>query len=207
MDAATSFANLKESLKTPLAGMGIAFGCSLFGLSSSLVLGFLNVNQRQVANDFFGRVEEWLARRTVSFSAIDDAQGYHGQVFSMALLEKTIEMIYAFQGQLKSWDSGRVSLANIQIEMAEKMARLTESIVASQEAIKMLARNQIDLQNVAKGAESICQDVADKLSSINSAIASIEHASTINRNYVVENLGKDIRLISKTLSSSLMGKE
>ena len=39
-DAATSFAKLKDSLRIPLSGMGVAFGCSLFGLSGSLILGF-----------------------------------------------------------------------------------------------------------------------------------------------------------------------
>ena len=38
-----AFEGLKEALKAPLAGMGTAFSSSLFGLSGSLILGFLDL--------------------------------------------------------------------------------------------------------------------------------------------------------------------
>jgi hypothetical protein len=100
-DAAESFLKLKSSLKIPLSGMGIAFGCSLFGLSSSLILGFLNINQKKVADDFLDKTEEWITKYSVNFDAVDNYQEYHGPVFSMGLMEKTIEMIYVFQNQLR----------------------------------------------------------------------------------------------------------
>ena len=40
-DAVQMFAKLKQSIEGPLKGMATAFGASLFGLSGSLVLGFL----------------------------------------------------------------------------------------------------------------------------------------------------------------------
>jgi hypothetical protein len=205
-DPSESFAKLKDSLKIPLAGMGIAFGCSLFGLSGSLVLGFLNTCLSAVSDKFFGKVEEWVTRHTVSFDSVDSNQEYHGQIFSMALLEKTIETMYAFQGQLKDWDLNRVSLVNIQSDISQKMSKLTELLAGNQDSIKKLAQNQSDLQVLAssivkKMTDSLWKDVVDKLSSIDSVIESMAHSSMINRDYIVENLGKDIRLISKTLSA------
>jgi hypothetical protein len=205
-DPAESFAKLKDSLKIPLAGMGIAFGCSLFGLSGSLVLGFLNTCLSSVADDFFGRVEEWVTKHTVSFDSVDSNQEYHGQIFSMALLEKTIETMYAFQGQLKDWDLNRIGLVNIQSEISQKMSKLTELLVENQGSIKSLIQNQSELQGLAgsvvkKMTDSLWKDVVDRLSSIDSVIGSIANSSMSNRDYIVENLGKDIRLISKTLSA------
>ena len=42
-DSTSMFLKLKEGLKQPLNGMGTAFSSSLFGLSGSLILGFLDL--------------------------------------------------------------------------------------------------------------------------------------------------------------------
>ncbi|MDR1289069.1 MAG: hypothetical protein LBJ77_01615 [Holosporales bacterium] len=201
-DAAGSFGKLKDSLKIPLSGMGIAFGCSLFGLSGSLILGFLNINLKKVSDAFFSKVEEWITKHAVSFDAVDNAQEYHGQIFSMGLLEKTIETVYAFQNQLKELDGDRSNLANMQSETYQRILKLSDMLSANQELVKILGENQLEFQNtVKKMADTFWQDVSDKLTAMNNTLNSISHHSITNRDYVVENLGKDIRLVSKTLSS------
>jgi hypothetical protein len=205
-DAASSFAKLKDSLKIPLAGMGIAFGCSLFGLAGSLILGFLNINRNMVANDFSGKVEEWITKHTVSSDSVDSAQEYHGKVFSMALLEKTIETMYAFQGQLKDWDLNRVSMINIQNEITQKISRVAELIINNQENIRTISRSQIELQEIVTSAakkttDIPIQEVVDMLASINTSIVTITNGLVGNRNYVVDNIGKEIRFVAKMLSA------
>jgi biopolymer transport protein ExbB/TolQ len=201
-DAAESFAKLKDSLKIPLAGMGIAFGCSLFGLSSSLILGFLNINLKKMADAFFGKVEEWVTKHAISFDAVDNAQEYHGQIFSMGLLEKTIETMYAFQNQLKDLDGDRSNLASMQGETYQKILKLAEILSANQNLVKILSENQLELQNtVKKMSDTFWQEIVDRLTTMNTTLNSIAHHSTTSRDYIVENLGKDIRLVSKTLSA------
>src|SRR5262249_57532288 len=46
-DALQMFATLKQSIEGPLKGMSPAFGASLFGLSGSLVLAFLELQPTQ----------------------------------------------------------------------------------------------------------------------------------------------------------------
>ena len=60
-DASAMFDSLKEGLAAPLAGMGISFSSSLFGLAGSLVLGFLDLQTGQAQNWFYTGVEDWLA--------------------------------------------------------------------------------------------------------------------------------------------------
>jgi hypothetical protein len=55
------FDELKRNLAAPLAGMGIAFSSSLFGLAGSLTLGFLDLQAGQAQSRFFYEVEEWLS--------------------------------------------------------------------------------------------------------------------------------------------------
>lgn len=63
-DSNTLFANLKEGLTAPLAGMGVAFSSSLFGLSGSLVLGFLDLQTSQAQNAFYTDLEDWMTSMT-----------------------------------------------------------------------------------------------------------------------------------------------
>ena len=55
---------LKESLSAPLTGMGTAFSTSLFGLSGSLVLGFLDLQAGRAQNRFYNELENWLSSVT-----------------------------------------------------------------------------------------------------------------------------------------------
>src|SRR5688500_12179329 len=63
-DAGIIFEDLKEGLAAPLSGMGIAFSSSLFGLSGSLVLGFLDLQAAQAQNRFYTELEDWLSTMT-----------------------------------------------------------------------------------------------------------------------------------------------
>lgn len=55
---------LKAGLSSPLDGMGTAFSSSLFGLSGSLVLGFLDLQAGRAQNRFYTELENWLASVT-----------------------------------------------------------------------------------------------------------------------------------------------
>jgi hypothetical protein len=60
-DASNLFDELKNSLAAPLSGMAISFASSLFGLGSSLVLSFLELQTGRAQNRFFTQLEDWLA--------------------------------------------------------------------------------------------------------------------------------------------------
>ncbi|MEI3853081.1 MULTISPECIES: flagellar motor protein MotA [Ensifer] len=57
-------ATLKSGLSAPLTGMGTAFSTSLFGLSGSLILGFLDLQAGRAQNRFYTELENWLSSVT-----------------------------------------------------------------------------------------------------------------------------------------------
>ncbi|GGD95056.1 hypothetical protein GCM10011390_12250 [Aureimonas endophytica] len=63
-DAASVLNALKAGLSAPLSGMGTAFSSSLFGLSGSLVLGFLDLQVGRAQNRFYTEFENWLSSIT-----------------------------------------------------------------------------------------------------------------------------------------------
>ncbi len=63
-DAGDLFGTLKQGLQAPLSGMGTAFSSSLFGLTGSLILGFLDLQTGQAQNAFFTDLEDWMSSMT-----------------------------------------------------------------------------------------------------------------------------------------------
>ncbi len=63
-DANSVLDTLKAGLSAPLAGMGTAFSSSLFGLSGSLVVGFLDLQAGRAQNRFYTELENWLSSVT-----------------------------------------------------------------------------------------------------------------------------------------------
>lgn len=63
-DSGTLFSSLTDGLEAPLQGMGTAFSSSLFGLSGSLILGFLDLQTGQAQNAFGNELEDWMSSMT-----------------------------------------------------------------------------------------------------------------------------------------------
>ena len=71
---------LKSGLAAPLAGMGTAFSSSLFGLSGSLVLGFLDLQAGRAQTRFYTELENWLSTVTDLSSDIIVADPRQGRL-------------------------------------------------------------------------------------------------------------------------------
>ena len=122
----------------------------------------------------------------------------------MALLEKTIETIYAFQLQLKESETNRVAVLNLQSDFSKKLAQLVEATSKHQELVQTIAENQLAIQKkdiAHKNSEMVVSDILKKLTEIDNSLNNMIRGDFVNREYIVDNLGKEIRLISKTLSS------
>ncbi len=63
-EAEDAITQLISNLRAPLSGMGVAFSSSLFGLSGSLVLGFLDLQATQAHGQFYTDLEDWLTGMT-----------------------------------------------------------------------------------------------------------------------------------------------
>src|SRR5690606_13634792 len=84
------FEDLKAALRGPLAGMGTAFGSSLFGLAGSLILRFLSLQSGQAQDRFYNELEEWMSaitRHTSSGVGMEGDQSVPAYI--QALLEQT----------------------------------------------------------------------------------------------------------------------
>ncbi|MCZ6804534.1 MAG: MotA/TolQ/ExbB proton channel family protein [Proteobacteria bacterium] len=128
-DGAAIFENLKNSLAGPLSGMGVAFSSSLFGLSGSLIVGFLDLQAGHAQNQFVNELEEWLSSSTrISSGIIGDEGGTLGApAYVQALLEKTADALEKMQRASASEDSQRELIARQLGDMRGTFDQLNET--------------------------------------------------------------------------------
>ena len=127
-DAALMFEELKAGLSAPLAGMGISFSSSLFGLAGSLVVGFLDLQAGQAQNQFYEQLENFLA----SVAGPEATIGETAVTTSSGLLEP--------------------SLAAANVAAIENLAAGIQSLVTNMRAEQQLIRDWVEAQ-AAREAE------------------------------------------------------
>ena len=141
-DIAHLFEQLKSGLAQPLAGMGIAFSASMFGLSSALILGFLDLTAGQAQNRFFNELEEWLAGQTrLASGVLADGEG-SVPVYVQALLEQTAENMEQLQSVLtRGEDRGREGNQAI-LALTERLGAFADTMRTNQQLMLRIAETQ-----------------------------------------------------------------
>jgi hypothetical protein len=128
-DSALLFDELKAGLQAPLAGMGISFSSSLFGLAGSLVLGFLDLQAGQAQTRFYNELEDWLSTTAADAAPVDNGD-----------LAATLERLNRFiTGQAGSAVTNQ-SVASL----AEGIQQLVQHMRAEQQQIRDWVESQAD---------------------------------------------------------------
>jgi hypothetical protein len=137
-EASAMFDSLKEGLAAPLAGMGISFSSSLFGLAGSLVLGFLDLQTGQAQNRFYTGVEDWLA--TTVRDLVGDPAASLSSAASTAELYTAIERLNAALAGGGPGNAGTGAMANL--------AEAIEGLIHHMRGEQQLIREWVDAQAV-----------------------------------------------------------
>jgi len=145
-DPISMFARLKGSIEGPLKGMSTAFGASLFGLSGSLVLGFLELQASQAQGRFHSELEEWLARATSLSSPLTAVAGGAVPAYVEALLERNAEGTDNLVRVLQRVEESRLSAAAANTALIERLASLAETMRAQQNLLARFTELSIELR-------------------------------------------------------------
>lgn len=209
-DFSKVFDELKIGLEKPLAGMAIAFSSSLFGLSGSLVLGFLDMQAGQAQNRFYTDLEEWLTSIT-RFSASTPGGIVEGDqsvpAYVQALLEQTAESLNNLQRTLVRNEDKRGSSENSLIGLSERLAALTDQMRTEQDLLKKLAEGQMDLKPVlerlVKTGEQAGLDQASRnhLRNMDVHMVRMLEESADGRELMVQEIRSDIKLLTRTIAA------
>ncbi len=180
-DAATMFGALKDQLREPLGGMATSFSTSLFGLASSLVIGFLDLQAGHAQNRFHNELEEWLSGMThlASGHAFDGDAAVPAYV--QALLEQTADGLERMQRAIVENERERRGSNEQFAEITDQLGRLNE----------MLARDARERQAAA--------EVQQELKTVLRQIA----AHPPGESRLSDELRSELRLLSRTIAAAI----
>lgn len=133
------FDDLKNGLAAPLAGMSIAFTSSLFGLSGSLILGFLDLQGGQAQNRFYTELEDVLTAHT------RDAEGAFGKLEPGSDLRAALDKL-ALGADQSHQRASSVAMANL----ADGIQSLVQHMRSEQQQIRDWVESQAEQNNEIK---------------------------------------------------------
>jgi hypothetical protein len=210
-DAVQMFAKLKQGIEGPLKGMATAFGASLFGLSGSLVLGFLELQASQAQGRFHIELEEWLAGATRLSSSPMQGEGEAGvSVYVEALLERTADGLDELTRILRRSEENREAAAIANATLVERLAALAESMRSQQTLLARLAEHSIELRGTVtrlseRGPDSDSESLAAHQRNIEASLARLVEESARNRTALADELRGEFRLLARTIAASRGG--
>jgi hypothetical protein len=177
-DAVAMFSGLKENLRQPLSGMSTSFSTSLFGLASSLVIGFLDLQAGHAQNRFYNELEEWLSTMTHLSSGASGDGVNSVSSYLQALLEKTAEGLERMQRSITDIEQSRrdgnqqLGLLAVQFERLNEMldldSRERQSALTVQDELKSVLRQ---LANQGKQEISLPDALRDELRLLTRTVA------------------------------------
>ena len=152
-DASVMFDELKNGLAVPLSGIGLAFSASLFGLASSLIIGFLDLQAGQAHARFHNELEDWLVSGeeqpiTVAASA---APPEHDPIPAHQLQEAVDRL-----AKVVNEGSGGRAATQAMTNLAEGIQGLVQHMRAEQQMIR-------DWVEAQASREKELKDVLDRL--------------------------------------------
>jgi MotA/TolQ/ExbB proton channel family len=142
---------LKTGLAAPLGGMGTAFSSSLFGLSGSLVLGFLDLQAGRAQTRFYIELENWLSSMTDLGSDVVVHGAGEGTSEEIKLLSDKLQSLAQDGGSTQRTTAAMASLAEgiqgLVKNMRNEQQMLRDWIEAQQEEAKKMRQTLDKLGN------------------------------------------------------------
>ncbi|GLS44313.1 MotA/TolQ/ExbB proton channel family protein [Methylobacterium brachythecii] len=152
-DAAVMFDELKNGLAVPLSGIGLAFSASLFGLASSLIIGFLDLQAGQAHARFHNELEDWLVSGEEQAVTVKAAAAPQQDATLSRELQETLDRL----GKQIAEGGGSRSATQAMTNLAEGIQGLVQHMRAEQQMIR-------DWVEAQASREKELKQVLDRLS-------------------------------------------
>ena len=145
--SASVFEELKTGLQRPLQGMGLSFSSSLFGLSGSLILGFMDLKAAQAQNRFYHNFEDWLS--TITDVQVGDGASNAPAYMraDMSNLQRTVDKLgHQIEQNKTVAPTGAAGNETIE-QLADAVANLVTQMREEQKMVRQWIQNQQVQQN------------------------------------------------------------
>jgi len=208
-DIKEAFESLKLGLQSPLKGMGTAFSSSMFGLGSSLVLGFLDLQVGKASQRFY----QWLEERMLILGQqqTESTMSFHnGMAYSQGMMEQTAENLSAIVQALHYHHENRLNVVKSVQQLTDKLTNLADVLVSQKRQLDQMRQNNEQIQEMLKymATQSIdssmphaTQKLIDHLASVDLNLAHLLEESIQGRQQLSHEVRSEIRMVAKTISA------
>jgi uncharacterized membrane protein YccC len=202
------FGDLKNQLKAPLGGMGTGFSSSLFGLTGSLILGFLDLQAGQAQNQFYRHLEDWLSAQTKLTNNKMMGDGDSVPAYLSALVEKTADSLDHLIKLLGQDDHNKRIVDARLLTLTERLTFLSDQMQTEQTVLLRLAEGQKDIRPILKSlSEHLAHQHAgfdeitkNHIRSLDLALQHLVQDASRGRDQFVSEIKGEIRLLARTIS-------
>lgn len=202
------FDRFKEGLQTPLVGMGISFSASLFGLASSLILGFYDLTTGRVQARFCEELEDWLtssregAEEEIAVSSSVAAPARYQEAFIHNLADQLERLQKIFRQQEQSREAERTAVR----ALAEGVSSLDDHLRSQQNVLVKLAELQQQVSPVLqrlseKLGNSNQQTIEEHTRRIDLNLKEISERVSRSADTVATELREELKIIAKILAT------
>ncbi len=200
-NSANFFELLKQSLQSPLAGMGTAFSSSLFGLGGSLIIGFLELQVGHAYNRFFNETDLYLT--SCSYHNNKGASvGSAPLGYIQSLLTKNVESLEGFIQVIEKTEKNERQKNILLEKLINSVALASEQNKTHQGLMVKLAEGQVQLQNLlATIPQGLDEESRKCLQHIERALVQSLQSQREDREEVLKRLKEEMRLIARSIAS------
>jgi hypothetical protein len=207
-DPAQMFETLRSGLEAPLSGMGTAFSTSLFGLASSLVLGFLDLQTSRAQSRFANDLETWLTGLTRVEPEIGVDRGAAAPSYVTALLQHTAENLGELERRMVRLSDDNSNLQAALRTLGDRLGALADELHTRNSLVEPAAEVQLQTRAVLERVATVLErqgaglDEATRahLKSLALGIGRLIEDGPKERERAVTEIRNEIRLLARTLS-------
>ncbi len=158
---ADALSGLLAKLQLPLSGMKTAFATSLFGLSASLILGFVDLQRAQGQNQFVTAVEEALVKLTSLNKS--SSESYFSTSQQQASADKLDLLVAAMEKNNQLLQSLLKSQQSHHIELAARHNSIMENIKYHNDIMHFLAQEVQKMESFQTSNQNMFQQFSKLL--------------------------------------------
>jgi hypothetical protein len=207
-DPAQMFETLRKGLEAPLSGMGTAFSTSLFGLASSLVLGFLDLQASRAQSRFANDLETWLTRLAPAEPEIGVERAAPAPSYVTALLQQTAENLGDLERRVVRLSDDNSSLQAALRALGDRLSALTDELRTRNSQLDpspgVQLETRVALERIATVLErqgaGLDEATRAHLKTLAGGIGRLIEDGAKERDRAVTEIRNEIRLLARTLS-------
>ncbi|MDG1858615.1 MAG: MotA/TolQ/ExbB proton channel family protein, partial [Emcibacteraceae bacterium] len=202
-DISLMFEDLKEGLAAPLGGMGTAFSSSLFGLASSVVLGFIDLQTGQAQGRFFNHLEDWLSGITKLSSGGSNIALEAGDAsvpaYVSALLEESADSLNSLHKVISKSEESRTEVNKAITNLSIQLSSLVDHQVEMRSVMKQM------VTYLATGKDG-GNEVSDKhLRNIDVQLKTLTDETIKSQDKFADTMHSEIRVLARTIGAAMDG--